>query len=226
MAQAESAPDHPRGGFSGYLADTRESRQIHYRIRYQVYCERKGFEDNAVLRKRGLERDAYDGHALPFIFRDEHDERWRGTARLVIRGASRLPIEEMGALPGDFCSQHAPGSVAELSRVAALTPPTSHGHGRWELLKTTLGSVLVCAQQFGIGELLFLITPSLARVVRGLGIPMRPVGHPVRHRGERRAFASCVPEALESLAELDVRPSLDFCSRLRDAPYSPQRLLA
>lgn len=214
----------PIPAFSGYLADTRESRRIHHRIRYQVYCERKGFEDNALLRKRGLERDAYDEHALPFIFRDECDGRWRGTARLVIRGAMPLPVETCGALPERFCARYAPGSVAELSRLAALTPPRRHGRDRWALLRATLGSVLSCAEWFGIDELLFLTTPSLARVVSRMGIQMEPVGQPVEHRGERRAFVGQVGAALTTLVAQDIEPAFEAYSRL--GATSEERLLA
>lgn len=214
----------PTPAFSGYLADTRESRRIHYRIRYQVYCERKGFEDNAVLRKRGLERDAYDEHALPFIFRDEHDGHWRGTARLVIRGATPLPVEASGALPDRFCAGYAPGSVAELSRLAALTPPTRHGRDRWALLRATLGSVLSCAEWFGIEELLFLTVPSLARVINRMGIPIEPVGQPIEHRGVRQAFVGQVKTALTTLVGHGIEPAFESYSRLGD--HGRERLLA
>jgi len=213
-----------RPGFSGYLADTRESRRIHYRIRYQVYCERKGFEDNALLRKRGLERDAYDGHALPFIMRDDHDGQWRGTARLVIRGTTHLPMENTSALPPRFCEGYGAGRLAEVSRLAALTPPSLPGRDRWSLLKATLGSILTCAEQFGLEDVLFLITVGLARVVQRLGIPMTAVGTPVHHRGERQAFLSAVTDALNSLREAGVQPDYGLYSSADQDPAG--RLLA
>ncbi|TQE98215.1 MAG: GNAT family N-acetyltransferase [Spiribacter salinus] len=210
--QSASLPNPRR--FTGYLADTRESRRIHYRIRYKVYCERKGFEDNALLRKRGLERDAFDGHALPFIFRDEQDGQWRGTARLIIRGSERLPLEITGALPADFCEGYPPGTIGEVSRLAALGPVSPQGQNRWTLLTTTLGTVLACAGQFGMTDLLFMITPGLARVVRTLGIPMTPVGAPVHHKGRRQGYVSPVADALASVRAIGARDAFGLYSEL------------
>ncbi|TQE98771.1 MAG: GNAT family N-acetyltransferase, partial [Spiribacter salinus] len=197
----QSATNTNTQRFTGYLADTRESRRIHYRIRYQVYCERKGFEDNAVLRKRGLERDAYDGHAVPFIFHDEHEGRWRGTARLVVRGSQPLPVEMTSALPSGYCEGYKPGTLGEVSRLASVSPATCTGRERWALLISTLGSVLTCAYDFGLRDVLFLVTPGLARIVSKLDIPMAPIGRAVQHRGRRQAFISPVSEALDSVRQ-------------------------
>lgn len=216
MPVEQSATDISAQHFTGYLADTRESRRIHYRIRYQVYCERKGFEDNAVLRKRGLERDAFDGHALPFIMRDEREGHWRGTARLVIRGNAGLPVEGTGALPAGFCDQYAPGSLGEVSRLAALTPRTEPRGDRWAMLKATLGTVLTCADTFRLEHVLFLITPALARVVQRIGIPMVQAGEPIEHRGERRVYLSRVALALDALEAAGVTPQFEHYSAVQE----------
>ncbi len=40
--------------FEVFLADTRESKEIHYSIRYQVYCEEMGFENKHWLNETTL----------------------------------------------------------------------------------------------------------------------------------------------------------------------------
>lgn len=190
----------PTSRFTGYVADTRESRRIHHRIRYQVYCERKGFEDNHVIRRSGLERDAYDGHAIPFIFRDEPSGCWRGAARLVVRGTTRLPMEALGAVNARQLDRYADGTVAEISRLSALPSSTRTGHGRGGLLIASIGTLLSYADHFGIHTLFFLITPGLARVLARCGVPFRPCGRSIHHRGERRVFMGEVHPALAGFA--------------------------
>ena len=50
------------------LADTPESKAIHYSIRYKVYCEEMGFENKDNFHQK-QEVDNYDQHSVHFIVR-------------------------------------------------------------------------------------------------------------------------------------------------------------
>ncbi|MCG5512184.1 GNAT family N-acyltransferase [Ectothiorhodospira shaposhnikovii] len=73
------------------VADTRETRRIHHRIRYQVYCLETGYEDPHAY-PDGLERDEWDEHAIPFLVRHRPTEQWIGTMRLIPSMERGLPF--------------------------------------------------------------------------------------------------------------------------------------
>ena len=43
-----------------FLADTPESKALHYQLRYQVYCEETGWERSPQFLQEKLERDDFD----------------------------------------------------------------------------------------------------------------------------------------------------------------------
>ena len=45
------------------LADTEESKSIHYNLRYQIFCMEKGFEEASKFQDK-MEKDVYDDNAL------------------------------------------------------------------------------------------------------------------------------------------------------------------
>lgn len=213
-AEQQSAINTDTQRFTGYLADTRESRRIHYRIRYQVYCERKGFEDNPVLRKRGLERDAFDGHALPFIIWDHSIGRWRGVARLILGTPDALPVSQLRALDEDIQSSLPTEPMAELSRLAAIRYPQEFGATRWALLNATFATVFSAARRFQIDRLVFLAAPSLARVLSSLGFSFTSCGPYIRHRGRRRAYIGDINQALAHLRHMGYKDGFGYFSEI------------
>ncbi|MGZ8186120.1 MAG: GNAT family N-acyltransferase, partial [Methylobacter sp.] len=76
--------------FEFFLADTDESKEIHYSIRYQVYCEEMGFEnkDDFPLEQ---EFDEYDNHSTHFIVRHKPTGHWVGAMRLIFKNGQPLP---------------------------------------------------------------------------------------------------------------------------------------
>ena len=54
--------------FEVFLADTLEGKQIHYNLRYQVYCDEMGFEDKDSFPDK-MESDEWDDNSVHFIVR-------------------------------------------------------------------------------------------------------------------------------------------------------------
>ena len=73
-----------------FLADTSHSKNIHYKIRYQVYCQETGFEnpENYVT---PLEVDEYDAKSIHFVAKDKASGDWLGAIRLVVGVAESTP---------------------------------------------------------------------------------------------------------------------------------------
>src|SRR5579872_4358985 len=68
--------------FQTCLADTPALTETAYRIRYQVYCLERGFE-NADQQVGGMELDAYDSRALAGLLIHRPSGDAMGTVRLV-----------------------------------------------------------------------------------------------------------------------------------------------
>ena len=68
-----------------------------YKLRYQVYCEEKGYEDAACFQNK-REVDEYDNRAIHSLIRHRHSGIYVGVVRLVLpqfAGVdSNLPIED------------------------------------------------------------------------------------------------------------------------------------
>jgi N-acyl amino acid synthase of PEP-CTERM/exosortase system len=104
--------------FEVFLADTPESKAIHYSIRYQVYCEEMGFEnkDNFPLEQ---EFDEYDSQSTHFIVRTRLTGHWVGAIRMVFNTDHFLPIEKHCVLNETINKSDSSQSV-ELSRLCLV----------------------------------------------------------------------------------------------------------
>lgn len=78
-------------------ADTPDLIDAAHELRYQVYCQEKGYEDAERYPDR-RESDEYDSHAVHSLIRHRHSGVYIGVVRLVLPhsgGADRpLPIEQ------------------------------------------------------------------------------------------------------------------------------------
>ena len=89
MSQLEFSDSH----FDVLLADTSESKRIHYKLRYQVYCDEKKFEDKKQFQD-GIERDEWDNDATHFLVRHKFTGQYLGTLRLARSLQYKLPFEK------------------------------------------------------------------------------------------------------------------------------------
>lgn len=84
-----------------YLANTADSKRIHFKIRYQVYCEDKHFESVSRF-PDGQEKDEYDENdAVHFIVKHIPSQKWVAAMRLVRNERCELPIEGKCAIQAD-----------------------------------------------------------------------------------------------------------------------------
>ena len=83
--------------FEVFLADTPGSREIHFNLRYQVYCEEMGFEDKDRFPDQ-MESDEWDDCAVHFLVRHRYTGQWLAAMRLVYHKDSAFPFEEKSRL--------------------------------------------------------------------------------------------------------------------------------
>jgi len=191
--------------FEVFFADTAAARKIHYQIRYEVYCEERGFEDSTAFSEKE-EIDSFDKRAVHFIVRDIESRHWVAAMRLVLPG-DLLPINSLCKLDNEFSTDFINGEFAEISRLCIKREAFCSDHaeeaheGKKEgiLERRSLGKRRVATEiifrfiyaaydysnQNGISYWYFLATPALGRMVSMAKIPFSPAGPACNHNGIR-----------------------------------------
>ncbi|MGH7847738.1 MAG: PEP-CTERM/exosortase system-associated acyltransferase [Candidatus Binatia bacterium] len=104
--------------FETVLADTDAGRDIHYRLRYQVYCVEAGYEDPEVFRDE-MERDRFDENSVHFIVRRKATGDWIAAVRLVVGPLCSLPLSEVARIEPGRISEITAGNVGNVTRLCA-----------------------------------------------------------------------------------------------------------
>lgn len=199
------------------LADTPEGRRVHHQIRYRVFCEETGFEDERDFPDQE-EYDQWDRHSVPFIVRSRTTQEWVATIRLILP-CSRLPSQELCMLDRGAIAKIKPHEVAELSRLCVVRSfrgrrykdtrdrrvPMSF-HQQSQIVLGLLRAGAAFSREQNIRYWYVLTTNSLARMMSRLHLPLHPIGMGIEHRGKRYPFLAHV-EKSRARAE---RMSADF----------------
>jgi N-acyl amino acid synthase of PEP-CTERM/exosortase system len=176
------------------LADTVESKNIHYNLRYKIYCLEKGFEQ-AEKFKDEMEKDAYDDTSIHFIVKS--NDCWIGAFRLVIDQFGNLPFQKVTEVNATQIIQNQI-RAAEISRFGILRPFQSLKNGQPQLESSTNESELMlkllqAARDYclanDIGFIISLCKRSMARVISKFGLQAQPLGPAIDYKGMRFPFA-------------------------------------
>lgn len=206
-----------------------------FRIRYDVYCDELGWEEQDRY-PDGREMDEYDRHAFHCLLLHKPSATYAGCVRLV-----HLPRDEPGiVLPfEDACAgrlypeadaifQRGRDGVGEISRLAVrsrfrrrenehhapegqLPDPEGPRDPRRKTPPISMGLYLAAACSgltTGKHGVFALMEPKLARRLRGFGIHFHQVGDGIEHRGLRAPFYIS-REDLQSRISPKVRGFLD-----------------
>lgn len=191
-----------------FLADTEESKKIHYQLRYQVYCLDKGFEAAEDFPDE-MEIDEYDHNAVHFIVKDKRNGQWLAAMRLVISSPDQLPLRKVVAINDAETIDQIP-KVAELSRLSVLedfryTPcPKDENSIRPtgpELILGLLRAGKLYCQCNGIEHWLFLCRNSLAHILKRSGLNVHKIGPKCNYRGPRFPFRMNILNAFDDVHE-------------------------
>jgi N-acyl-L-homoserine lactone synthetase len=203
------------------LADTASSRDINYRLRYQVFCEEKGFEDSQRFKNR-KEKDRYDDHAVHFLVRDKKSGRWIAAARLVIGPADYLPVNRVAEID---LSDLPPGTlIAEFSRLLILEEyrqPNGGGDTEPEVLLGLIRAAKEYCRRIHIDHWVFLCRRSICRILNSLGIAMDQIGPACMYRGVRFPYRMDLATAFDEVPNVSFRTHLMMTRpRTPFLPYS------
>ncbi len=197
------------------FADTPFGVSLHQRIRYQVFCLDKGFEDPGAFSAE-QETDAWDDQSAHFIVQNRTTRQWVAATRLVLpRKEKPLPVDTLGiAMDSDKVSRGR--WVGEISRFCIISGrsavagedgtqgvsqmrPAPDSLEEWgigsvrqrEQFEVTLGmvrAVVIFALKRNMSHCYVLITDAFARLLRKLGVILEQIGPAIEHRGMRTPY--------------------------------------
>jgi len=207
-----------------FLADTIESQETNYNLRYQVYCEETNFEDPQRF-KNQMEFDGHDFSSVHFVVRSNKTREWLGAIRLIINKSHMLPsyIE----LPDDKFDKSKFKELeensekritAEVSRLCIVKKYRTslkyncsvssannivaiNRHSQSEIMMGLLRAVCTYCLKNNINILLFTVAKSLARILKKLGFNITRIGQECDYHGRRTPFYSHIPTLFEKFPE-------------------------
>jgi N-acyl amino acid synthase of PEP-CTERM/exosortase system len=211
--------------FEVFLADTHESKEIHYSIRYQVYCEEMGYENknNFPLEQ---EFDEYDSHSIHFIVRTRQTGQWVGAMRMIFKDDQLLPLEKHCTL-NTLIKNNVFNRSIEISRLCLVKdirrrntdcdPPLGLEKEGDEIIKSDkvipfharkhversiiwglFRAAAVQSKERKIKHWYFLSTNALARIICKTGCNMEQIGERCNYNGERFPFKMIVNDILSN----------------------------
>lgn len=177
-------------------ADTDELLDRVFRLRFQVYCVERGFEDSGQY-PDGRERDADDVRSMHFLVLDRASGVAAGTVRLILpQGGGDLPVFRLigGQSARRSLPPHATGEISRFAVAKAYRRPVEAGWSsaagrRTGLPIITFGLIQAIVMMSAIGgvtHIVAMMEPALMRLLRRLGIELNPVGGLVEHHGMRQ----------------------------------------
>jgi N-acyl amino acid synthase of PEP-CTERM/exosortase system len=211
--------------FEVFLADTPGSKEIHYNLRYQVYCEEMGFEDKELFQNQ-MESDEWDDKfATHFLVRHKGFEHWIGGLRLVFENNGSFPFEQWSKSHNKIENEPERRAV-EMSRLCVIKEARKFNSKRFAPLglpnddiaeelvnvksifnyknhnRSLMWGLIKAAANYSyennIENWYFVIAPSLALFLTKGGLKLSQIGEPCDHRGLRIPYSLTVENVLEN----------------------------
>ena len=181
-------------GYDVIIANTEESKKIHFNLRYQIYCLEKGYEEACKFPDE-LEKDEYDDRSVHFLIRHRSDHQWVGTFRLIIDKFHNLPICQYTHINYPQRIDH-DKTVIELSRLTVIRshqklPGKMTNNSDDTDLCIVFNAISACIQyskNYGSQKIFFLCRPALARNFRKMGLKCPQIGDKAVFKGVRYPY--------------------------------------
>lgn len=186
FAVSGARPDVPQG-VRVVLADTPAVLARVHRLRYQIYCQDKGFE-NPDLQLVGMEQDRYDEFSLQSLVLDDHTGADLGAVRLVLPNDTvGLPSYHLAPDVAKVMDTAFPrATTAEASRF--LRAAGSGGQGELGSAMETMAlmaAIVRMSAHAGMTHVLALVTAPMLRLLKLYRLHFEPVTAPVEFNGLR-----------------------------------------
>ena len=214
--------------FEVVSADTLGLMETAFRIRYQVYCVERSFEDQDAFPDQ-METDEYDMHSSQSLVRCKGSEQYTGMVRLVLPNPvdmnTPLPMEkycqsgldasgiDLSTIPRDSLAEISRFSISkELKSLCSRKPAISlvGAENRQEdkavdarmmphiALGLFAGIVRMSAQN-NITHWLSVMEPTLFRFLSRYGIYFQKTGPVVDYHGRRQPAVASIDSVLSGI---------------------------
>jgi N-acyl amino acid synthase of PEP-CTERM/exosortase system len=213
--------------FHADVARSESDRHAAYRLRYQIYCDERQYEDSQGY-PDGQETDRYDVRSVHMLVRHRAGGAPLGVVRLILPDWSApgwpFPFQEVCnrglAEPGAGRCRPLHQDAAEVSRFAVSRTAVDEaedslaqriwdaavgedGRNRSQFSRSValglIGLLFAASAEHRIEYWYAMMETSLSRHLARLGIDFRPIGPAVEHRGLRVPMMVRVSDALSSI---------------------------
>lgn len=239
--------------FSVHSCDEPELLEKAHRLRYQVYCVENPFE-SPTDNPDGLERDAYDAHAVHSLLSHRATGQLVGAVRLILPLPDDLnrsfPIQSVCRDERIFDPRVFPAArAAEVSRfcvskefrrrlgehryadIGEAEARARAAEERRLMPYVTLGLIrglVRMSAEHGVRHWCIVVEPSLLRLLKALGFVFEPLGPLVEHHGVRQPCHSDLIRLLEGVRRMrpEVWEVVTDGGQLWRALFEPRRTAA
>jgi len=207
--------------FNRYLrvvpANSEELLDQAYRLRFQVYCVEREFE-NAAEHPDGRECDRDDHRSLHSLLIDRATNIAVGTVRLILpRVGDDLPVFKISGsgerhgvkLPSQTTAEVSRFAIAKsfrrqrdnawYPRAGASIASCSHALTSQLLTFGLVHAVISMSAYGGISHIVGILDPALLRLLGRLGVVFHPLGEPVAHHGVRQPGWAAMANAIAGI---------------------------
>ena len=214
--------------FEAVSADTIGLMETAFRIRYQVYCVERSYEDQEAFPEQ-METDEYDMHSAHSLVRCKASGQYTGMVRLILPNPvdlnKPLPMEkhcqsgikasgiDLSSIPRESLAEISRFSISkELSRQCSRKPVISvvGSEKKQEdkvadtkmLPHITLGlfaGIVRMSAQNNITHWLSVMEPTLFRFLSRYGIYFQKIGPVVDYHGRRQPAVASIDSVLSGI---------------------------
>lgn len=192
-------------------ANSQELLDHVFRLRHQVYCVERGFEEVSE-HPNGRERDGDDDRSLHSLVLDRITGAAAGTVRLILpQPGNDLPVLRLTTARGRKVDLplRSTGEVSRFAVAKAFRRQFEAGAGaargrRMALPLVTFGlvqAIVTMSSAGGITHIVAMMEPALLRLLRRMGIEFHPLGEPLEHHGLRQPGWAIMAHLTERVKE-------------------------
>jgi N-acyl amino acid synthase of PEP-CTERM/exosortase system len=193
-------------------ANSRELLDCVYRLRFQVYCLERGFED-ATQYPDGREQDADDARSMHCLLIFRPTGMVLGTVRLILpQYDSALPVSRIAGsrlhaldLPVETTAEVSRFAIAKaVRRQMGHCLSSSHLEVRRTLPLLSLGLIhaaVMMSLSRGITHVVAMMEPALLRLLARVGVEFHTIGEPIDHHGLRQPSWAATSDVIARLQQ-------------------------
>lgn len=183
--------------FSVEIAETPAMIEAAFRLRYQVYCRERAYEQGQGQR----ETDHFDPYARHVVLIYNMTGQVIGTTRVITGSESGGPGLPLQRLVSESLLRDLPHrTTGEVSRFALSKQLRGNALGRDTMLRLGLvQGTLRLSQQMGLTHWCAVMEPSLLRLLRASSIYFEPLGPVIDYHGLRQPCVASIGELFSRL---------------------------